>query len=194
LTDDPYVYPGTTILINKLGIKNKAELELVERGVTVSREQSPMPGLVLDETGFRGIHGHLFEPLYEWAGQYRNMNMAVASVDELGRERKVVFAPQARIEPEMREVFSRLRGRAKLNGISPDRFAGEAAYVAGRLLQSHPFRDGNRRTTRYFIEHLALQAGHRLSLSVAPAEHVRARWMAASEEIFRLYPNYTPMT
>ena len=193
MTDDPYVYPGTTVLINKLGIKNKAELELVERGVTVSREQLPIPGLVLDEIGLRRIHGHLFEPLYEWAGKYRQMNMAVAGVDELGRERKVVFAPRARIEPEMEEVFSCLAAQANLKGTSPDQFAGEAAHVTGRLLQIHPFRDGNGRTTRYFLDRLATQAGHKLQLTIAPYEHVRARWMAASEALLSSYPNYTPM-
>jgi hypothetical protein len=31
MNDDPYLYPGTTVLKNKLGIRNGAELDAVER-------------------------------------------------------------------------------------------------------------------------------------------------------------------
>ena len=93
----------------------------------------------------------------------------------------------------MRELFSDLERQAFLQVTSADRFAGEAAVVAGRLIQIHPFRDGNGRTTRYFLDELARRAGHKLNLGVAPNQHVRDRWMSASEEFLRPYPNYTPM-
>jgi cell filamentation protein len=191
--DDPYVYPGTRVLVNKLGITDQQRLQEYERKLTVQRHRLELPRLVLSEAGFRRMHAHLFGPLYDWAGQYRKMDLAVASLDSEGRQRTVVFATRAGIKPRMRELFSDLERQAFLQVTSVDRFAGEAAVVAGRLIQIHPFRDGNGRTTRYFLDELARRAGHKLNLGVAPNQHVRDRWMSASEEFLRPYPNYTPM-
>ncbi len=37
MTDDPYVYPGTSVLINKYDIRNAEELERTERELVAER-------------------------------------------------------------------------------------------------------------------------------------------------------------
>jgi len=46
---DPYSYPGTEVLINKLNIRDKKELDVVENKLTVARltmikENNPIKG------------------------------------------------------------------------------------------------------------------------------------------------------
>jgi cell filamentation protein len=56
MTDDPYVYPGTTILRNKLGIIDSDELERAERLLSTQR----VPAGDFDLPHLGAIHRHLF--------------------------------------------------------------------------------------------------------------------------------------
>ncbi len=40
---DPYCYPGTTVLINRLGVRDRAKLEAFETEVTAERAGQPLP-------------------------------------------------------------------------------------------------------------------------------------------------------
>ncbi len=44
MSDDPYVYPGTTILKNALGITDPDELDLMERRLVRVRLEEGVPG------------------------------------------------------------------------------------------------------------------------------------------------------
>ncbi len=63
-------YPGTSVLINKLDIRNEQELSEVEAYVTFTKasqlEGQPVVG-ALNFEHYRGIHKYLFEDLYDWA-------------------------------------------------------------------------------------------------------------------------------
>jgi hypothetical protein len=41
--DDTYCYPGTTVLKNKLGLKNQDELAAFEAEITAQRASEPLP-------------------------------------------------------------------------------------------------------------------------------------------------------
>ena len=74
---DPYLYEDVPVLKNKLGIKNEQTLDRIEA------EQSRANMMLLYEQGFqdfspdglREIHRTLFDDIYEWAGQYRIINI-----------------------------------------------------------------------------------------------------------------------
>lgn len=74
---DPYLYEEVPVLKNKLGIKNEKTLDRIEA------EQSRANMMLLYEQGFqdfspnglRKIHRTLFGDIYEWAGQYRIINI-----------------------------------------------------------------------------------------------------------------------
>jgi cell filamentation protein len=69
--DDPYCYPGTTVLRNVFDIRDGRVLEDLESELTTARADEHLPEGALDETHFRAVHFHLFQDLYEWAGERR---------------------------------------------------------------------------------------------------------------------------
>ena len=75
-TDDPYVYPGTTTLRNLLGLTDPVDLDRVERLYTVDRATQPIPRGALDLTHLRAIHRHLFQDVYDWAGELRTVEIS----------------------------------------------------------------------------------------------------------------------
>jgi cell filamentation protein len=75
-TDDPYCYPGSAVLRNKLDIRDAAALEAFEEEVTRERAAEPLPAGKLSVTHFRAIHRHLFQDVYTWAGGLRTVRMS----------------------------------------------------------------------------------------------------------------------
>ena len=67
------LYPGTETLINKLDIRDPGLLEDAERRLVFirMREDLPLPSRDLTYAGFKAIHRHLFQDVYEWAGEER---------------------------------------------------------------------------------------------------------------------------
>ena len=65
-------YPGTSCLINKLGIQDETKLAETEAAVVLGKasflDQQPVTG-EFDFTHYRSIHHFLFCDLYDWAGQ-----------------------------------------------------------------------------------------------------------------------------
>lgn len=76
MADDPYVYPGTTILRNKLDIRDAATLDLAERRFTTIRARQGIPQGDFDLGHLKAIHHHLFQDVYEWAGKIRTVEIS----------------------------------------------------------------------------------------------------------------------
>lgn len=68
---DDYCYPGTTVLKNKLDLTDADELDAFEAEVSDARADEALPAGDLDFTHFKAIHGHLFQDVYDWAGETR---------------------------------------------------------------------------------------------------------------------------
>lgn len=72
-------YPGTTVLINKLDIRDEATLDEAETLATYINasklEEHPLAG-AFDFSHYRAIHHFLFSDLYDWAGQIRTVNIS----------------------------------------------------------------------------------------------------------------------
>ena len=68
---DDYCYPGTTVLKNKLDLRDASELADFEAEVSDTRSDEEVPNGNLDFTHFKAIHHHLFQDVYDWAGQAR---------------------------------------------------------------------------------------------------------------------------
>ena len=74
---DKYLYPGTNVLINKLDIKDNAKLDKVEY-TYASLNISSLINNPIEITSILDvckIHKILFGDVYEWAGEYRNINI-----------------------------------------------------------------------------------------------------------------------
>ena len=74
--EDPYTYKNTTVLINKLDLRTQAELDDFEVEISSARAEEPLPDGNLDFAHYCAIHRHLFQDVYEWAGQPRTVRIS----------------------------------------------------------------------------------------------------------------------
>ena len=77
---EDYFWPGTTVLANKLGVTDAGGLRRVEYLYAAQRQQEITDGHVavpdtFDAEHLKAVHAHLFGDVYEWAGQWRTVNM-----------------------------------------------------------------------------------------------------------------------
>ncbi|WP_144630980.1 Fic/DOC family protein [Bordetella genomosp. 13] len=166
---DPYLYAGTDVLRNLLGIKNQGALDKVESTLSFLRaaelRERPVAGR-FDLTHLLKIHERLFGDVYDWAGQVRNVEITKG---------QTMFARRLMIESAAGQLFEQLADEKYLRGLDAARFSERAGHYLGEINVLHPFREGNGRTQREFIGQMARQAGHRIDWSaVGQAEMVRA--------------------
>ena len=154
MPEDPYLIPGTDCLKNKLGITDKQELVLYEEKYSLTRaaglrhDPAVQEG-ELDLNHLKAIHRHLFQDVYEWAGEIRSVNIMKAQT----------FALSDHIEPYGNSVFKQLEKENHLQDTTQDQFAERLSYYFGEINALHCFREGNGRTQRAFIDELAGRAG-----------------------------------
>lgn len=162
-------YPGTETYVNKLGIRDAAELEIVERELTAERADQGFPRSAHFRSydGFKAIHRHLFRDLYPWAGKERKYTTGRGSIP---------FAVPEHIGAWMVRQFNRLACENYLGNLALDAFAEKAAVYVNEINAAHPFIDGNGRAQRFWLRMLADHAGFDLTLS----ERDRKRWNEAS--------------
>lgn len=155
---EDFFYPGTEVLRNKPGLRDAGELERFERGRTFGRIVQLRAGTVtvpgrFDLAHLQAIHAHVFQDVFEWAGQLRGFSLFKDGSEFCRPEYLTDFAA---------DVFGRLAAVNHLRGLPPAEFARRAADVLGDLNALHPFREGNGRSQRSFTELLAQHAGHRI--------------------------------
>jgi cell filamentation protein len=71
--DDPYTYKNSIVLVNRLDLHQQTALDKFEAEISSARAQEPLPAGDLDFEHYRAIHHHLFQDVYEWAGQIRTV-------------------------------------------------------------------------------------------------------------------------
>ncbi|MCB1098181.1 MAG: Fic family protein [Verrucomicrobiae bacterium] len=169
--EDPYAYPGTDVLKNNFGLRDAQQLDRIEQAITRLRiRESIFPPPPLTPDGYAQIHRHIFQDVYPWAGQYRTCEL----------RKDLWFEQSHKIEPRMNEQFATLKEENFFQGLSRDEFTKKAAVHACELNDIHPFREGNGRTNRLFLEHLAEQAGHELRCDLIEPKS----WIEASKRGF----------
>lgn len=171
--DDPYVYPGTHTLKNKLGLTDPTLLRLAEYATTRQRTLDA-PQFPLTPDGFKATHKHLFGDVFPWAGQVRTVGLTHSRHQD-------PFAFPHLIEGSLAKQFRELSASGYLAGLDAGTFAEKAAHHIGELNAIHSFREGNGRTMRLHLKQLADSAGHELDLSRLPGQ----AWNDASGVSFR---------
>jgi cell filamentation protein len=153
---DPYCYPGTTVLINRPGLRERADLDAFEAEMVSERFREPLPPGRLTARHYCAIHRHLFQDVYAWAGRIRTVRIA---------KQGSAFCYPEHIEREMRRLFSDLTAQEQFRGLTATGFAERAAHFLAELNAIHPFRDGNGRAQLSFLVPLAHRAGHQATSS-----------------------------
>jgi cell filamentation protein len=169
MVDNSYCYPGTSVLRNKQDIRDPDELERFERMMVAQRMSEGVPSVEITPDGYRALHRHLFRDVNDWAGEDRTVDIGghgtfFRSVEQVGRE--------------LDKRFAKINAEDNLRGLGPERFSDRAAEHICGLNAIHPFREGNGRTMRAFLQVLAEQAGYQIDLT-----RIEARsWNEASRE------------
>lgn len=172
-SERPYVYPGTNTLRNKFGLRDAQTLQALETSLSYSRlaelDVRPLLGK-FDLAHLRAIHRHIFQDVYDWAGQVRTVSIAKANS---------LFALPEHIESYAAAIFAGLERENHLRGLGRKVFIKQAAYYLGEINALHPFREGNGRAQRAFMQHLAIQAGYRFDWMRTGAEEMVSASIAA---------------
>jgi cell filamentation protein len=153
--DDPYTYENSTILVNKLDLRDRGELAAYEAEISNARSGEPLPDGELDFEHYCAVHHHLFQDVYTWAGQVRTVRMS---------KQGNPFCYPEHIEAQAKRLFAELRANNFLENLEPDDFSTQAAHFLSELNAIHAFREGNGRTQLTFCGMLADNAGHPLDL------------------------------
>lgn len=152
-------YPGSTVLINKFGLKDQNKLDIVERQIVLLKGTEIERNAVFSNVDFnyyKEIHRQLFEDIYDWAGTVRTINIS---------KKGTVFSKHDNIEEIGQLKFKRLVKLNYLNNMDESSFFNELTELYNELNMLHPFREGNGRTLRLFITLLVRNTGRDISFA-----------------------------
>lgn len=170
-------YEGTSVLINKLDIRNEKELNDYESFVTGFKmiyllQQNMKPNFDFED--YKAIHRELFSDLYEWAGTTRNLNLSKQGTN---------FCSYEKIDDLGNRIFSRLKRLNYLVDLERDKFVCEIADLYDTINRLHPFREGNGRTQRVFFIQLVSNAGYSLDYSAMDSDRFMIATIYASQGV-----------
>lgn len=155
--DNTYCYPNTSILKNKLDIHDNAILLQAETRLAAIRlyqlQEKPIRGN-FDYNHLCSIHRHIFQDLYDWAGNPRTVNIAKANLFCL-----VQFMPDY-----AQSIFPAYYNSCMRVKDSLEEFIHVFTNHYADLNALHPFREGNGRSQREFARELCLQCGYAFDL------------------------------
>ncbi|HFJ2259350.1 TPA: Fic/DOC family protein [Campylobacter jejuni] len=174
------------IKTNKIGAKSLNELFYKEKIITnrkaLELSKNPIKGN-FDYKHLKDIHKALFKDVYTWAGKDRI---------EIGLEEKfakyapngiiINFVPGKELDKYSKIIFDDLAKNNYLkNSKDLNHFAKDLAKFMGEINALHPFREGNGRTQRIFLNELAKNAGYKLDLNLTPKDKMIIACVEASQ-------------
>lgn len=180
---DPYLYPdrdkaNMPVLVNKLNIRDHQQLTKAEYELSALREiqwrENPS-AKSMDMRHLKAIHKHIFQDVYEWAGQERKVGI---------RKGDSEFILPADIKAMADVAAMELKAANYLRGLRKPEFVQKLAEQFQSWNHLHPFREGNGRATRVLMSDISEQAGY---VFLTPAlERNKSLWVRAS---IRSMPN-----
>lgn len=150
---DPYCYPDSDVLVNKLNIRDEETLAAAEIEFTTLRYKSytSTTSVIQEFTleHLQRLHLCLFQDVYDWAGELRTIDISKGATR---------FCTASRIEAEADRLFRQvpLLKHAKTSEV----FVREVADLYCEINLLHPFREGNGRAQRFFFEEMLFTLGY----------------------------------
>lgn len=164
-----YYIPGTFVLRNKfvtaaqpfgetdpITLRAKEESRVAIRLIELA--MNPVHG-DFDYEHFKAIHRHLFQDVYEWAGEER-----VGPDTFMTKDGHAYYPGGPALTEAANTEFGRLAANDFLHGLDHTTFVRELAEAWGELNVIHSFREGNTRTQIVFFAQLCEQAGYELDV------------------------------
>lgn len=149
---------ASEILKNKLGIKDQKALEdtetvLLSDSYEYFLEQLESAKLKFSVDLIFEIHKYFLGTLYSWAGKTRNVQISKDGV---------LFCKAEHIESSMKGFDKLFKKQLPKNNDNKSVFAEKLAIIHCEFNAIHPFREGNGRTIRLFMDLLALENDYEL--------------------------------
>jgi cell filamentation protein len=152
-----FTIPGTGVLKNKLGITDPAALSRATADSTALRlaelHASPVRG-GFDSTHLQAIHHHIYQDLYDWAGELRQIDAG--------------NVPASQVEKSVNSVFDRLSRENHLKRLSAEEWARSASAYIYDLGTIQPFLAGNEIALQEFAVELARKNNLSLQWDATP--------------------------
>ena len=137
---------------NLVGAKDFEMLTLAEQyAFTVRALQFEQGGYKIEQFNLNtliGLHQHLFQDIYQFAGKIRDVQLVKGTTR---------FCQMQFIGSELIRIFDELAHES--DWLNVEDAVIRLAYYKSELNIIHPFREGNGRTIRLFIHALALSRG-----------------------------------
>lgn len=150
--EDEY-YPGSSVLTNLEGIRDPEELLERETELHLAAYEEMFGSfdeqLTPDLPFFYYLHHMLFSRLYVWAGRPRTVGISKGGTP---------FCPPQNIDGMMGELLAELEKERWLAGLAPESFIERGAYYVCEINAVHPFREGNGRAIRFYLDVLSARA------------------------------------
>lgn len=149
-----YCYPDSSVLKNKLDIRDPALLRKVEADLSTARQaeifRTPVVGR-FTATHLCNIHRKLLGDVYSFAGHFRREDIAKGPTR---------FVTYSQIKEKLQRLLGQLQQEKWLENVPFEAFVARSAYYMAELNYIHPFREGNGRTIREFMRLLFLHNGY----------------------------------
>lgn len=170
-------YPGTTVLINKLGLKNQEALDKVE-SVAVALRSAEIESEQTDATFtfeyYCDLHKRLFGDLYDWAGELRTIDIS---------KKGTQFYPVDGLRELGMSKFDRLIKMNEFMGLNKPQLVDELTDFYNELNMLHPFREGNGRTQRLFFTLLLRRLGYSISFAECDTDELMTATVHAAHGV-----------
>lgn len=174
IKDNSFYLKNTDIPANKINIEDgdtlrEIEKELLEEAYLLFFDEMD-ENTLFDENYFKELHKRTFESLYEWAGVYRDFNMAK------GDSR---FCQGAYVGSSSKKIFDELKKENYLKEYEDkpkEEFAKRLAYYQCEFIALHPFYELNGRITRMYFDMIVAYNGYKFIdySTVQPKEYIKA--------------------
>lgn len=149
-----YCYPDSSVLKNKLDIRDPVLLRKVEADLSSARQaeifRTPVVGR-FTATHLCNIHRKLLGDVYSFAGHFRREDIAKGPTR---------FVTYSQIKEKLQKLLGQLQQEKWLENVPFEAFAARSAYYMAELNYIHPFREGNGRAIREFMRLLFLHNGY----------------------------------
>ena len=172
MPDTKYCYAGSDVLKNRLGIADKDRLLRAETDLATLRllelQIHPVKGR-FDFGNLKSIHRHIFQDLYDWAGETRTVNIG----------KGYLFCLSQYIDGFAESIFATFAKDCFAAKDSHGKFVKTLAKYYGDMNALHPFREGNGRSQREFARELCLACGYGFDLSFTNHEDMLSASIAS---------------
>ena len=173
------------VLKNKLDISSQKELEDAETILLADtykffllKEDIRM--VIFDVEFLFSIHKYFLNTLYDWAGNKREVDISKG---------KMMFASASHLDTSLKYLDKILKDNLPKKQDTRSKIAYKIAFIHNESNAIHPFREGNGRTVRLFLDLLVLSIGYKMIdwSSKSKNDYIKAC-------IFGAIGNHKPMT